>query len=692
MDEIDNCMRDALARALDARKVAIFGASDTPGKMGHEVVRQLLAGGYADELALVNRRGGKVCGIQSSRDPVVATGSDVAVLAVPAEHSIELIDHCGALGIGMAVVCAGGFGESGNHARHKELVRAARKANVTIMGPNCVGFHASPRRLNLTTLPHLPRGSVSCVLQSGGVSFHVAQRLLRLRSGFDVLLNLGNKGGIDFTVALEAVAERQETASVLIYMEQFDEGDRFLRALESVSRDLPVVILVGGTSVAGSMSARSHTGAVLAPWDRAVGTLRDCGAYIATTIDEAVAAAVAGRRGAVPRRRKSLPRVFVLSDGGGLATLNCDALSRFEFSLPAPSRTLSALLRSLADSDRLRVANPLDFGGLADNDAMLFARAFEHVLGSREYDAVLIAGALGTYRMLYGQAAGDKESEAATRIAALAKNSVVATAAQLTDADQNAIPVATFREAGIPCFESPELAAAALAIRFSTGVAASGVPRPTRSRVHDDGWNRDLARQTERLTLAFDAYSIPHALGRIVTRNDLRTMPTGRYVLRADGFPHKVSAGAIKIDIDNSGLLAAFDELEEASIAAGGDVCIRAAPFVEHDAELLLTLWRSDQHGKGCVLGTGGSLVEIAADIQAGRFPVSRDDVLSLLRRSRAGKRLLARGGASIDEFVRVVLAIARVFDGPLQDLAELEINPLAITRDSVVVLDVLPT
>jgi len=683
----------ALQNALEARKVAIFGASSTPGKMGHEMVRQLLNGGFVGELAVINKRGGSICGREASTDPSAALGADVAVLALPPQESIALVRRFRELRIPLAVLCAGGFGESGNWDMQAQLGDAARESGVAILGPNCIGFYSATRKLNLTTLPAMPSGSVSCVLQSGGVSFHVTQCLSRLHCGFDALVNLGNKSGLDFTSTLQAIVERPNTSSVLLYMEQFNEGERFLRALDEASRTVPVIILVGGTSAAGSLSAHSHTGAVLTQWDRVIGALRGHGAFVASTLDEAISAAAGGRRIAGSPTRKSVARVFVLSDGGGLATINCDALSRYEFTLPQPSTVLTARLASLSNSKRLRPANPLDFDGLADNDALLISGAFEHVQRSGEFDAVLIAGALGSYRPLYGDVAGKVEDAAASRLGSLARDGGLPVVAQLADANLNPAPIAAIRAAGISCFESPDASAAALAIRFGASVGIPTFARSTaESRSAQGGWRRDLAEATDRLARLFDAQSIPHALGTVVSRRELESAPPGRYVLRADGFAHKVRVGAIRIGVDSTNLGQAYDELAEVAKGAGGMAIIRAARYVEHDEELLLTFWRSQSQGIGCIMGTGGSMVEAAADIHGWKFPDGADDVHRLLHRSRLGRRLLSGNDRRVEALVSVVLAIARAFDGPLRELAELEINPIALTNDGAIVLDALPS
>jgi hypothetical protein len=184
---------------------------------------------------------------------------------------------------------------------------------------------------------------------------------------------------------------------------------------------------------------------------------------------------------------------------------------------------------------------------------------------------------------------------------------------------------------------------------------------------------------------------VPHALGRRIEREDISAIVTGRWVLRLDGFSHKTRAGAILVDVPAEGLEEAFDQL--AAVAASADIqpIVRLAPLIPHDQELILTVWRGPE-GTGMVVGEGGTAVEQHADLTVGRIPRRDSQVVDLLSRSAAGQRALAHGNAVSRRLVEVVLGITDAFVSQLPNLRELECNPIAISPDGPVVLDVLPT
>ena len=218
---------DALNRAFNARHIAVFGASATPGKWGYAAVDELLKGGYDGKLTLINPRGGEAFG-----HPLVtadeAQDADLAIIATPGSTLPALAAQCGELAIPTMVCYASGFAEVGNVVAQRELLDVARAANVRIFGPNCVGFSATPGKVNVTLDPGLPAGNVSIVTQSGSVGLHVGHRLAQFDGGFDVMVTLGNKADIGFTEVVESLMHRQTTEAIVLYLERLDEGDAFL--------------------------------------------------------------------------------------------------------------------------------------------------------------------------------------------------------------------------------------------------------------------------------------------------------------------------------------------------------------------------------------------------------------------------------------------------------------------------------
>ncbi len=128
------------------RAVAVVGASDDPLKWGGSLLLNLIDGGFAGAIYPVNRRGGAVCGLPAFRSVAeLPEAPDLALVTLGAAQVNAVVEQCGQRGIPAALVVAADFSEAGEAgaAAEAELVRTARTAGVTLIGPNCMGLIAT---------------------------------------------------------------------------------------------------------------------------------------------------------------------------------------------------------------------------------------------------------------------------------------------------------------------------------------------------------------------------------------------------------------------------------------------------------------------------------------------------------------------------------------------------------------------
>jgi predicted CoA-binding protein/L-amino acid N-acyltransferase YncA len=139
---IDERDRRAAARSvqrlLRPQSVAVVGASRQPGTIGHEVVRNLLAGGFQGPVYPVNPAATYVRSVRAYPDILaVPEPVDLAVVAVPARAVRDVVAQCGEKGVGGLVVISAGFAEAGQDgaAAERDLVRLAHACGMRISGP-----------------------------------------------------------------------------------------------------------------------------------------------------------------------------------------------------------------------------------------------------------------------------------------------------------------------------------------------------------------------------------------------------------------------------------------------------------------------------------------------------------------------------------------------------------------------------
>lgn len=218
---------DALRPLLEARSVAVVGASATPGSVGALTVTELLAGGYTGEVFPVNPKHRELHGLTCYPSIADLPGVvDVAVIAVAnarLEEQMELAARCG---IGAAVIYASAFekSEDGQPPLTERLAAVARGSGIAVCGGNGMGLVNTAHRLRLCgyLLPRdLGPGPVSIVSHSG--------------STFSALLH--NDRGLRFGLAVSPGQELTVTsADYLDYCTRL-EGTRVVGLMLEEIRD-----------------------------------------------------------------------------------------------------------------------------------------------------------------------------------------------------------------------------------------------------------------------------------------------------------------------------------------------------------------------------------------------------------------------------------------------------------------------
>ncbi len=126
------------------RRVALIGASATPGKLGHLFMQNLIApqSGFAGEVVAVHPTLTEILGRPAYPSLTAAPGgADLAVIVAPPGEIPGIIEDCARARVPAAIVISGGFAEAGpaGLALEKRVVAAARAGGVQLIGPNCLG-------------------------------------------------------------------------------------------------------------------------------------------------------------------------------------------------------------------------------------------------------------------------------------------------------------------------------------------------------------------------------------------------------------------------------------------------------------------------------------------------------------------------------------------------------------------------
>ena len=695
-----------LDKLMAPRSVVAIGASTRPNSVGNAVTRNLLTADFQGDVYLVNTKGGTIEGRTVFRKvSELPSAPDLAVIMTPAETIPGLITALGELGTRVAVVISAGPG-SGADARlvnvrwRKRLLRAARPYLMRIVGPNCIGFAVPRVGLNASFGPTgLKAGRIAAVAQSGAVLAGLADWGVAQGIGFSHLISMGDMADVDFGDVLDMLSRDYDTRAVLMYVEGISQARKFMSAARSVARVKPVIVLKGGRHAAAAAATASHTGSMAgsaAVYDAAfarAGLVRVLG------LGELFDAAETLGHGLAPRNS----RLAILTNGGGAGIVATDLL------MDEGGEMASILPRTIAQLDKQLPrawsrANPVDIVG--DADGPRYVAALNALADDRGVGAVLAMNV---------PTALTSSVEAARAVASAEGAKVVPVIGCWIGGPEAQAGRRVLHEAGIPAYDTPLRAVRGFMhiVEYRRGQRALQRTPPSVTEARSDAHlvrsivAGALAEKREILTepeakRVLAAYGIPVVATEIV----LDAAEAAAAAIRI-GFPvavkilsrditHKSDVGGVALDLaSEQAVLDAVREMKGKVLVHANKARIDGfvvQPMIKrpHAVELILGAAEDPVFGPILLVGHGGTAAEVIDDKALALpplDPVLAEDALSRTRVDRLLRgyrdRAPADRGAVGDAMVRLSQLIADV-----NEIAELDINPLLADADGVLALD----
>nr|WP_040768445.1 GNAT family N-acetyltransferase [Tsukamurella sp. 1534] len=242
----------SVRNALQPTSIAVIGASATPGKVGHAVLRNLIAGGFAGPVFPVHPERRSVVGVrayESVRD--IPDQVDLAVVAVPADNMDTVLDDCLAKDVRTLLVVSSGFSDAGGRGTETEnrLLTAVRSHGMRLIGPNALGVVNTDEevRLNATLAPVVPgRGNVGFFCQSGALGIAILDTAAKRGVGLSTFVSAGNRADMSGNDVLQYWDTDPATEVVLLYLESFGNPRKFGRIARRLARQKPIVAVHRG--------------------------------------------------------------------------------------------------------------------------------------------------------------------------------------------------------------------------------------------------------------------------------------------------------------------------------------------------------------------------------------------------------------------------------------------------------------
>ena len=256
-----------LNRFFTPKSVAIVGASERLDSVGYRLLINMQEAGFKGGLYPVNNKHKQVLGLTAYPNlNAIPEDLDLVVIATPATSVVNIIQQCGEKGALSVIIISAGFGELGSEGKRleQEILDVARRYNIRIIGPNCLGIIRPSGTLNATFAEGVVKdGNLALLSQSGAVCTAILDWAKVQDIGFSTVVSMGGAADIDFGEVLDYLATDTKTTGILLYVEGIRDARRFLSGLKAAARLKPVILIKSGRHEAGCKAAMSHTGAMV---------------------------------------------------------------------------------------------------------------------------------------------------------------------------------------------------------------------------------------------------------------------------------------------------------------------------------------------------------------------------------------------------------------------------------------------
>jgi acetyltransferase len=694
-----------LDKIFNPQSVAIIGASDSEGSVGHAIVKNFTRLGYEGKVYFVNNRKPEIAG-QKTYPNVAAIPEtvDLAMIATPAKTVPDVVEECGKAGVKGAIIVSAGFKETGPEGKELEekILANAKRYNVRIVGPNCIGIIRPRVNLNATFVDKVPKpGNIAFLSQSGALGSAILDWAIHENIGFSNFVSVGSMIDVDFGDLIDYFGMDPKTKSILMYVEGITEARKFMSAARHFARTKPIIVVKSGRFSESAKAVASHTGSLSgedAIYDAAfkrAGIVR-----VEEIADLFNAAEVLGTQ--------PLPKgdnLAIITNAGGPGVMTTDALIARGGKLAKLSKKTLDKLNAVLPTFWSH-GNPIDVLGDAKPDR--YRAAVEACLNDENVDGVLV---------IFTQQAVSDAVGIANNIVDLVKgkmyqNKTILTSFMGFGAVQEANSILNANN--IPTYSTPEQA-------VKTYMAMYQYQR-----------NVELIYETPE---EFTVDAPPKRPIDVIFRNaafegrEVLTEDEAKRVLKYYNFPviktqvannvdeavayaqqlgypvvikilspqiiHKSDAGGVILNVRSAAeVREAFDKLIQRATAYNPDaqiIGVTVQPMVQKRGYEVILGGKTDPiFGPVVLFGMGGVGVELFKDYAMGLPPLNTTLIRRMMEETKIYKLLKGyRGAAAVNlhKLEQTLLLFSQLLtDFP--QIKEIDINPLLINETEACVLD----
>jgi len=689
---------------FEPQSVAIFGASERENSVGQIVFQNMLEGGFSGKLYPINPKHETVQGKPAYPNLKRIDGAvELAVITTPARTIPDIINDCGEHGVKAAVIISAGFRETGPAGQKLEdtVIQNAKRYGIRFLGPNCLGIMRPYKGLNATFNKGSAKfGNMALISQSGALCTAILDWAHSNDVGFSSVISTGISADVDFGEILDYLAADKHTTSILLYIEGVRQARSFMSALRAAARMKPVIVMKVGRHEAGSLAAKSHTGALVGSDDAFEAALQRAGVVRVDTFGQVFATA----RALSSRYETYGSRLAIITNGGGPGVMAADRASEVGIQLPrlSPS-TLNALNQVLPPT--WSHGNPIDIIGDATPER--YRDAVKICLDDNHVDGVLV--------MLTPQAM-TAPTEVAQAVIDLADQSPKPVLTCWMGRGQISAARELFVQARIPDYRTPEVAVDAFASLAKYHRNQQLLIQAPESLSHQDPPDIEGAQiiiesvlaerrkvltemESKALLSAFRIPISPTAIAKNANEALVLAESLGFPVvmkIHSPDITHKSDVGGVRLNITTPhAVRATFKDLIDKVSAQKPNAKIEGVtigPMARkpNGRELMIGVIRDPVFGPVISFGAGGINVEVIGDRAVALPPLNNYLVDTLIDTTRISKmlgQLRRMPPIDRDALENVLLRVSEMVC-ELPWIKEMDLNPLIVDENGALAVD----
>ena len=682
----------SIAEIVNAKSVAVIGASRYWGKVGHRLLESLIENGFQGHVVGINPQafevGGTVsfAGIGETKEPI-----ELAVVAVPKDQLTDVVEECGKAGVKGLLIITAGFEYGTGMELQRSIVRQARRWGMRVVGPASAGIiNTDPAvNLNASPSPTLPkRGALGLFTQSAAISVALFASAVRQDIGFSTVLSAGNRADVSGNDVMQYWEDDPNTRAVALYLESFGNPRKFVRIARRLSLSKPVIVtksdmsgrrIPAGHQVRTTQASPEATRAILAT----------AGVIQARTHDEMMDVCRLAATQEVPAGS----RVGIVSNSPALAQVSADTADQLGL-------------------DPTLILDNIDLDQAVKKASAALRTALEEATSSNKVDAVLVVPQAGLNQDI------SDFMDVIIDVAATTDKPVLVNFSGVLDPDVELNSIATAGEVteagalqpGVPCYSNPARALKALTLlaryRQWLNQDVSEVIRP--ADIDHDRAARIVSTavaevpggelkklSTQQTSDLLQAYGVD-----VLAAKSFQTPDEAVAAANELGWPvalkaadsylrHRLDLGGVRLNIpDEQSLRLNIDQMH-AILKAYGSPGLEVQSMATAGQGCAVRAIEDPLHGPVISFGVAGDAVDLLNDWAHASPPLTQLDLDQLIRKPKASVKLFGyQQMPPVDaEKLKDLLNRVALLKDEFPQVVKLKLSPVLASADSATVL-----